>query len=380
MKILLNLLAVSQGGQVTRASEFIKRFKFYSSKNDSLVILISDKYPIKTKNERSIRYVKIKFLYKRLNWLIRLVWENTYLIYFIKNLKPDIFLTFSHSLPLFKVKVPTIVGLSNLAPFSNLVFKKDTLTGKIRLLLLKYIIKHGTTKATAVIALSNYGKKILIKNNIKKNKIYEISIGVKKQKKKLINHRLIRLKKKYILYVSHFYNYKNFEQLILAYSKLPKQIKLNFRLKLVGNFSDEKYVESLRKLSKELRIEHLIDFISSLQGEALNKLYKNASLFVFPSRIENSPNILLEAMSFSLPVLVVKTEPMPEFAGNAAKYFKLDDEFDLSKKINLILTSNLLLNKLSKRSYVRSRQYSWNLFTKKVINLSRQIYLKNKKI
>ena len=282
-------------------------------------------------------------------------------------------------MPLFKLKVPTIVGLSNLAPFSNLAFKKDSLVGKIRLLLLKYIIKHATTKATAVIALSNFGKKILIKNDIIQDKIYKISIGVKKQKKKLINYKLIRSRKKYILYVSHFYRYKNFEQLILAYSKLPKLIKLNFRLKLVGNFSNEQYVENLRKLSQELSIEHLIDFIPSLQGEALNKLYKNASLFVFPSRIENCPNILLEAMSFSLPVLVVKTEPMPEFAGNAAKYFKLDDEFDLSKKINLILTSNSLLNKMSKMSYARSRQYSWNLFTEKVINLSRKIYLKNKK-
>ena len=156
-------------------------------------------------------------------------------------------------------------------------------------------------------------------------------------------------------------------------------MKLNFRLKLVGNFSDKQYVERMRKLSRELKIEHLIEFIPNLQGDALNKLYKNASLFVFPSRIENCPNILLEAMSFSLPVLVVKTEPMPEFAGNAAKYFKLDDVFDLSKKINLILTSNSLLIKMSNMSYARSRQYSWDLFTEKVINLSGQIYLKNKK-
>jgi glycosyltransferase involved in cell wall biosynthesis len=277
------------------------------------------------------------------------------------------------------LSVPTIVGLSNLAPFSNLAFIKDSMMGKIRLLLLKYMIKISTSKATAVIALSNYGKKILVKNNIKKNKLYKISIGVKKQKKIIID-KLNYFKQKYILYVSHFYRYKNFEQLILAYSNLPKLTRLNYRLKLVGNFSDKKYQINLKRLSKKLEVDSSIDFIPGVKEKNLNTLYKNASLFVFPSRIENCPNILLEAMSFSLPVLVAKTEPMPEFSGNVAKYFKLDDQIDLSKKIDSLLSSKKLLNGMSKMSYLKSNQYSWDSFTKKVIDLSRKILLKKYKL
>jgi glycosyltransferase involved in cell wall biosynthesis len=379
MKILLNLLAANQGGQVTRAREFLKKFKSHAHKNDSLIVLISDKLPFKIKNVRSIKYIKVNFLHKKFYWFTRFIWENTKQIYLIKYLKPDIFLTFSHSLPLFRLSVPTIVGLSNLAPFSNLAFIKDSMMGKIRLLLLKYMIKISTSKATAVIALSNYGKKILVKNNIKKNKLYKISIGVKKQKKIIID-KLNYFKQKYILYVSHFYRYKNFEQLILAYSNLPKLTRLNYRLKLVGNFSDKKYQINLKRLSKKLEVDSSIDFIPGVKEKNLNTLYKNASLFVFPSRIENCPNILLEAMSFSLPVLVAKTEPMPEFSGNVAKYFKLDDQIDLSKKIDSLLSSKKLLNGMSKMSYLKSNQYSWDSFTKKVIDLSRKILLKKYKL
>jgi len=141
MKILLNLLAAKQGGQVTRAREFIKKFKFYSHKKDILIVLISDSFPFKIRNEKSVKYIKIKFKYKKFNWLERFIWENTKQIYLIKYLKPDIFLTFSHSLPLSRLDIPTIVGLSNLAPFSNLGFMKNSLMGKTRLLLLKYMIK-----------------------------------------------------------------------------------------------------------------------------------------------------------------------------------------------------------------------------------------------
>lgn len=375
MKILLNLLAANQGGQVTRAREFIKNFNFYSKKNDKLIILISKKFPLKFKNQSSVQFIEINFFYKKFNWLMRFVWENTKQIYLIKYLKPDVFLTFSNILPLFKLSIPTIVGLSNLAPFSSFAFENESLIGKMRLFLLKYMIKLSISKATSVIVLSNYGKKILLKNNIKKIKFHFISIGVKNHKK-LFTHRLNFLKKKYILYVSHFYSYKNFEQLILAYSYLSLLNRKNYRLKLVGNFNDKNYLKKLQKLSKKLELDGSIDFIPGVDEKTLNTLYKKASLFVFPSRIENCPNILLEAMSFGLPVLASKAEPMPEFAGNAAQYFKLDDPIDLSKKIDLVLGCKKLSRKMGKLSYFRSKQYSWDLFTKEVLDLSRKILLK----
>ncbi|MDB9717921.1 glycosyltransferase [Candidatus Pelagibacter sp.] len=378
MKILLNLLAAKQGGQVTRAKEFIGRFQSFANKNDKLLVLTSNFFPTRIKNNRSIKVVKINFSIKSIDWLVRYIWENLKLINLIKNLKPDVYLTFSHSLPLLKLNIPTMVGVSNLAPFSYSAFIKETIFGKMRLFFLKRMIISATNKASAVIALSNEGKKFLINHGIENKKIIKILIGVKTQKKRLLNNSF-NLKEKYILYVSHFYRYKNFEQLILAYSKLPKNTISKFRLKLVGNFADKRYVQSLQQISKKMNIYDKIDFISGMNSKSLDLMYKNASLFVFPSKIENCPNILLEAMSFSLPILAGKTPPMPEFSKKAANFFEIDNPQDLSKKINKLLKSKKKLNKMSKLSYARSKIYSWDLFTKNVIDICKITIKKNYK-
>ena len=65
MKILLNLLAANQGGQLTRAKEIINKFNSYSQENDKLIVLISNRFPLKFKNQRSVQFIKINFLLRR---------------------------------------------------------------------------------------------------------------------------------------------------------------------------------------------------------------------------------------------------------------------------------------------------------------------------
>ena len=73
MKILLNLLAANQGGQVIRAKEIINKFNSYSQENDKLIVLISNRFPLKFKNQRSVQFIKINFFYKQLNWLNKFI-------------------------------------------------------------------------------------------------------------------------------------------------------------------------------------------------------------------------------------------------------------------------------------------------------------------
>jgi hypothetical protein len=47
-----------------------------------------------------------------------------------------------------------------------------------------------------------------------------------------------------------------------------------------------------------------------------------------------------------------------------------------TKKIDLVLGCKKLSRKMGKISYFRSKQYSWDLFTKEVLDLSRKILLK----
>lgn len=381
MKILLNLIAAKQGGQVTRANEFINKFQSSANKGDLLIILLSNFNPLEIKNNKSIQVIKVHFPFNLKNWLARIIWENTEQLYWVRALRPDIYLTFSHALPFTNLKIPTVVAVSNLAPFSKHAFIRETLLGKIRLLLLKYFIIFFTNKATSVIALSQLGRKNLINNGVYPSKITKIMIGVKKQEQqdKVKKNKIYKINEKYILYVSHFYKYKNFEQLILAYSSLPKSTQDIYGLKLVGNFSDKKYVEKLIQMSNNLGLSNRIDFIPGLKEKELNLVYKQASLFVLSSVIENCPSVLLEAMANRLPVLVTNVSPMPEFVKNAGKYFEIGDHLELSKKINKILSSSKLLRQMSLRSYKQAKLYSWDSFTKNVVNFCRATFFTSKK-
>ena len=77
-------------------------------------------------------------------------------------------------------------------------------------------------------------------------------------------------------------------------------------------------------------------------------------------------------MSFGLPILSTKTPPMPEFTKKSAKFFNIDDSTDLAKKIDKLLNSQIVLNKMRKLSFTRSNIYSWDLFTKQVIDLCKK--------
>lgn len=364
MKIYLNLLSAKLGGQITRASHFIDLFEKYSQSDDRLIVLLNKKKNFLLKENFKIEIKKVSFLE---NPILRIIWENTFQILYLRYVKPDIYLTFSHSLPFIKLKIPTMVGFSNLAPFSKLAISKESIYGRIRLYLLKYSIIHSMKLATIVVALSQMGKNTLIKNNINCKKIINIQIGVEKQKKIEVK-RINEIKSKYLLYVSHFYPYKNFEILILAYSKLDNSIRNNYRLKLVGKFSNKKYVKKLKSYAKQLNILDNIDFINELKRDELNFIYRNASLFIFTSLIENCPNILLESLSFGLPSLVINLPPMNEFGGDSVEYFEHNDIEDISKKINNILNSSRIRERLSKKAYRHSQNFNWDIFTKKILN------------
>ena len=94
MKIVLNLTAVKQGGQITRAIEFVKNFKKNCHFNDELIILLTDVLVDKIRESNHIKIVKITLLMNSKHWLARMIWENFTQIKLIKLLKADLYLSF----------------------------------------------------------------------------------------------------------------------------------------------------------------------------------------------------------------------------------------------------------------------------------------------
>lgn len=200
-------------------------------------------------------------------------------------------------------------------------------------------------KSDIVIALSESEKKLLIKKyNIKPYKIKVVPNAINVEKFTKIEDsncfkEKYNIKEKYVLCVGRIEKNKN--QLLVA-----KSLKnLNIRLIIIGEKTDKKYAAEIEKFPFVTIIEN-IDYSS----EFLASAYKNAELFILPSKKEISPNTIIEAALTGVPVICTKnTLTIYEYFRDSILYFDPNSSKDLTKKINKFLENkNIYKNKAIK--------------------------------
>lgn len=383
MNIFLNLLAGTTGGQITRARAFLDRVEQFAP--DIQLIVIKDNHVLKEYKTTERRLIiDVSIGRGKLKALKRILWENTLMPSLIKQHNSDIFLTFSHYLPFKKLKVPTLVGISNLAPFSALALKEESLASKIKFGILKRTILFSSGRADSIIALSQTAEKVLISNGIDQTKIKVIHIGVDKFWSDGLNDSSSLLQmgisRPFFLYVSHFYRYKNHLRLIKAFATLPTRIKDNNQLVLVGKPEDKAYFD---EIVHEIRKNGLKKNVVLIPGEGmdvLRHLYQRTSLFIFPSLVENCPNILLEAMASGAPIATVDIEPMTEYCQVSAEYFEGTKINSIANTIIKLVDDSRRIDEMRMLSLMKAKSYSWDNFVINVVAETRSLYLKKNKI
>jgi glycosyltransferase involved in cell wall biosynthesis len=65
--------------------------------------------------------------------------------------------------------------------------------------------------------------------------------------------------------------------------------------------------------------------------------FRHCEAFVMTSRAEACPNVALEAMSHGCRVVSTGQPPMPEFFGEAARYYRAGDAIDLARAVRALL-------------------------------------------
>ncbi len=371
MKVFLNLLAATAGGQLSRTRAFLDRFDNLAE--NSQLIVVKEKSVLTeycSTNRRVVIDVPVGL--GRLKALRRIWWENISMPGVMHRHKADIYLTFSHYLPsLNDVGVPSVVGVSNLAPFSREAWLQESLFVKLKMAVLRKTIISSAQRATCVLALSETCREVLIECGVPRDKIVVTPNGVDAYwgQSYPSTNLLTRLgvNRPFILYVSHFHRYKNHARLVEAYARLVSAQRDSHQLVLVGKPYSKTCYEDTKNLIECLGISEDVVLIPGENSDGLKELYQNATLFVFPSLIENSPNILLEAMMAGAPVATSSLSPMPEFCNNAAEYFDALDVSDISNKIGSLIDDSQRRLELSKRSRDQACNFTWDEFVFRVV-------------
>jgi glycosyltransferase involved in cell wall biosynthesis len=139
--------------------------------------------------------------------------------------------------------------------------------------------------------------------------------------------------------------------------ELIKDKKPNLNLVFAGR-KDRNYT-TVQNEAKELGLEDRVHVLGFVSGGEKVWLFKNATLYVFPSLSEGFGIPPLEAMAYKLPVLASNKTAIPEVCGDAAIYFDPTNKNDIAEKILSTIDNEELKNKLIKNGLERNKLFSW---------------------
>lgn len=170
----------------------------------------------------------------------------------------------------------------------------------------------------------------------------------------------------YILYVGDREGYKNFSYMLQSIS--AKLIEFNIDLICCGTPFNKEELTLIRNLKVENRIKQIRPNESQLQ-----KLYRNAILFIYPSIYEGFGLPILEAFSNNCPVCTSETSCMPEIAQDAALYFDPHNKETIIYAIEKVVTDNQTRNDLINKGQERASYFTWENTYKNTLNIYKNI-------
>ena len=116
---------------------------------------------------------------------------------------------------------------------------------------------------------------------------------------------------KTLLFVSRVQRKKGLPVLIDAWAKVPKRVKKDWRVRIVGPDQDNHTLE-LKEQCRRLGVAGDFTFVGPKYDEELDKEYRSADLFVLPTHSENFGSVVIEALARSVPVICSQGAPWRE--------------------------------------------------------------------
>lgn len=115
---------------------------------------------------------------------------------------------------------------------------------------------------------------------------------------------------KTILFLSRIHVKKGINFLIEAVSRLKDNLD-GWKVKIAGE-GETDYIHELQNLTRQLGVDHIVEFVGGVYGDAKWSLYQEASLFVLPTHSENFGIVVAEALACKVPVITTKGTPWKE--------------------------------------------------------------------
>jgi glycosyltransferase involved in cell wall biosynthesis len=237
------------------------------------------------------------------------------------------------------------------------------------------MLNFAARKANHIVTVSNYSKaEIVGALDVPASKITVIHCGVgaefhpgyeKDECKSVVAG--LGISRPYLLYVGNLKPHKNVSTLVRALAQLQQRKKLSHELVIVGD--DARWKRTVVDECLRLGLADKVVFVPYVSQALLPKIYAAADLLVMPSNAEGFGLPVVEAMACGTPVVCSQAASLPEVAGDAAAYFDPEDVDDLAEVIEQLVYSSELRESLRAKGLRRAKQFTWQEFTRKHIEL-----------
>ena len=151
---------------------------------------------------------------------------------------------------------------------------------------------------------------------------------------------------------------RGLEDVIDALVHLPEDVRLR-----IGGQVDagaEHYAARLHARAQRLGVQARVTFAGHLDAAQMVHELNACGVFVMTSRAEACPNTALEAMSAGATIVSVDHEPMPEFFGDAALYYRAGQAPALAERIMDVLAGRVSPGELTARARTRASEFTWS--------------------
>ncbi|MGX1641750.1 glycosyltransferase family 4 protein [Sphingobacterium sp. NPDC055431] len=219
------------------------------------------------------------------------------------------------------------------------------------------ILQHNIDLSTSIVAISNYVKDDIEKYCQLNGKTVKVIYNGCSIDPKLINQldqSNYFSEGEYIFSIGVIAPKKNFH--ILPYLLLDNQLKLV----ISGFIQDKSYYDHILNIAEQLGVRDRVHLTGPVSEMDKYRLYRDCSLFAFPSFAEGFGLPVVEAMRFGKKTLLSRHCSLPEVGGSLAHYFESED-VDYLKNFAVEELPAILNKNVNKKEIIQwSQQFNWD--------------------
>ncbi len=180
----------------------------------------------------------------------------------------------------------------------------------------------------------------------------------------------------FVLYLGSFVAHKNVRLLLAAYTFVAQAVGEAVPLVLAGHpptvWGTARFPD-LPATIDELGLDGVVEWTGPIDEADKPALYRLATVFVFPSRLEGFGLGPLEAMASGTPVVASGVSSIPEVTGDAAYLVAPDDSRAMGGAILSLLTDANFAADLRARGLERAAGFTWRRTAEGTLAVYRQV-------